>query len=180
MMNNDNNNNFNQIGMNMPIVVNKMDIINHLMKLNVMMQNQIEQNNILIQKLMNEPTLNQNFNNFIQNNNPGFPLNNFHQNINQEFSLNNQEEDYFPNQKKERINITCITPKGNKNNLLVPVNTTINQLLLAFMKKMKLEEDLIDKKIYFLFNAQRLKKDDKRTLSELGMKSNCRIVVIDT
>ena len=76
---------------------------------------------------MNEPTLNQNFNNFIQNNNPGFPSNNFQQqNINPEFSLNNQDKDYFPNKIEKRINLTFEINSTIKYNLSVLVNTTIN------------------------------------------------------
>lgn len=47
-------NDFGQMGNNMNQNPNKMEIINHLTNQNMIMQQQIQQNNILIQKLMNE------------------------------------------------------------------------------------------------------------------------------
>ena len=177
MMNNGFMNNFNQMGMNMNIVVNKMDLINHLTNMNTMMQNQIEQNNFLILKLINEPVLNQNFSNFIPNNNQIFPLNNFQQNINP--PLNNQVEDYFPNHMEKRINIEFRRTTGKKHVLLVPVNATINELLLAFMKKVKLGDNLIGEKISFIYNGKSLKKGDNMKISQLGMGDCSKIIVVD-
>ena len=154
---------------NMNFGVNKMEIINHLISMNNTLQNQIEQNNLLIQKLMYEPIMprsNQNFNNFQQNNNPGFPL-------------NNQAEDYFPNRTGEKISIIIESNKGVKIILPTPKDATINELILAFMKEMKLDENLINQKIYFLYNAERLEKDDKRTVSELEMRQGSRITVFE-
>ena len=154
---------------NMNFGVNKMEIINHLISMNNTLQNQIEQNKLLIQKLMYEPIMprsNQNFNNFQQNNNPGFPL-------------NNQAEDYFPNRTGEKIDIIIETIKGVKIILPTPKDATINELILAFMKEMKLDENLINQKIYFLYNAERLEKDDKRTISELEMRQGSRIIVLE-
>ena len=154
---------------NMNFGVNKMEIINHLISMNNTLQNQIEQNNLLIQKLMYEPIMprsNQNFNNFQQNINPGFPL-------------NNQAEDYFPNRTGEKISIIIESNKGVKIILPTPKDATINELILAFMKEMKLDENLINQKIYFLYNAERLEKDDKRTVSELEMRHGSRITVLE-
>ncbi len=154
---------------NMNFGVNKMEIINHLISMNNTLQNQIEQNKLLIQKLMYEPIMprsNQNFNNFQQNNTPGFPL-------------NNQAEDYFPNRTGEKISIIIESNKGVKIILPTPKDATINELILAFMKKMKLDENLINQKIYFLYNAERLEKDDKRTVSELEMRQGSSITVFE-
>ena len=46
---------FGQMGINMNISPDKREIINHLTNQNILMQEQIQRNNILIQKLMNEP-----------------------------------------------------------------------------------------------------------------------------
>ena len=154
---------------NMNFGVNKMEIINHLISMNNTLQNQIEQNNLLIQKLMYEPNMprsNQNFNNFQQNNNPGFPL-------------NNQAEDYFPNRTGEIINIIMETIKGVKIILPTPKDATINELILAFMKKMKLDENLINQRVCFFYNARKLEKDDKRTVSELKMMNGSPITVLE-
>ena len=154
---------------NMNFGVNKMEIINHLISMNNTLQNQIEQNKLLIQKLMYEPIMprsNQNFNNFQQNNNPGFPL-------------NNQAEDYFPNRTGEKIDIIIETIKGVKIILPTPKDATINELILAFMKEMKLDENLINQKIYFLYNAERLEKDDKRTISVFELRQGSRIIVLE-
>ena len=52
---NPNMNYFGQMGTNMNISPDKREIINHLTNQNMLMQEQIQRNNILIQKLMNEP-----------------------------------------------------------------------------------------------------------------------------
>ena len=60
-------NNFGQMGNNMNLDLNKMEIINHLTNQNMIMQEQIQLNNILIQKLMDEsqPQHSQNIGEFI-------------------------------------------------------------------------------------------------------------------
>ncbi len=47
------------------------------------------------------------------------------------------------------------------------------------MKKMKLDENIINQKIYFLYNARRLEKDGKRTVSELEMMHGSLITVVE-
>ena len=56
---------FGQMGNNMNISPDKMEKINHLTNQNMIMQQQIQQNNILIQKLMSESQQNQNLQNVI-------------------------------------------------------------------------------------------------------------------
>ena len=180
MFNNMLNNNMNPMNNNIISNTSKMEIIMHLMNQNAFMQNQIEMNNQLIFKLFQE---NQNPNiDLFQNNNQNLQgINNF--NLQNNLNNNNSNEaniiDDFPEYFGERINISFESSAGLKVIMHPPENIKIAELLSKFMKKMKLNEDLIDKKIFFLFNGYRLKKNEERNLSELDIKNYSKIIFIE-
>ena len=120
----------------------------------------------------------------IQNNNLNFQGIN---NINLQNNLNNDDNsnksnstDDFQGYFGRRINILFYTHKGTKFQMTPPENIKISELLSKFMKKINLDENLIDDKIFFLFNGYRLNKNDVRNLSEIGISNLSTILVIDS
>ena len=75
--------------------------------------------------------------------------------------------------------IIFIASTGLKIRMDVPRNIKVSELLSRFMNKIKLDENLIGEKIYFLFDAKEIKKNDKRNISELGIMNNSCITIID-
>ena len=159
--------NMNNMIQNMNIDPNQMEIINHLMNQNKFMQNQIEMNNMLIQKIIQ--------NNLLKNNNNNFQ--GIKHNIFQNNNLNNPN-DFFPGYVGKRTNVSFETGAGKKN-IAAPYNIPICQLLSTYLKNLGLSDDLIDKKIFFIWNGRRLNKDNIKTLLELGFQPIERIVVIE-
>ena len=113
----------------------------------------IEANNILIGKLRNDIN-------------------------NQNNSSENNFED-FPESAGERIEIIFHVSSGSKICMFPPKNITISKLLSAFMKKVNLNDNLIDTKMKFLYNGGLLKKDDNKTLLEHRLKNHSIITVFD-
>ena len=122
------------------------EIINHLREQNLYMQNQIEINNRLIEKLM--------------------------QNI-------SKKDDLFPGNTGPRIDIIFTASSGLRLIIATPLNIRICDLLSAYVKKLNLSENLIDKELIFLFNGGQLKKDEQKTVSEFGFKNHDWITVLD-
>ena len=184
MNNNMFNNNINPMNNNNMISnPTKMEIITHLMNQNAYMQNQIEMNNQLIFKLLQDNFQIPNFNNLFPNNNLNLQgINNF--NMQNNLNINNSNEpnttDDFPGYFGKRINISFSSSTGLKIIMRPPENIKISELLSKFMKRLKLDENLIDDKILFLFLGYRLKKNDQRNLSELGLKELSTIIVLDS
>ena len=139
MMNNQMMNNLDTASLNI-------EIINHLREQNLYMQNQIEINNRLIEKLM--------------------------QNI-------SKKDDLFPGNTGPRIDIIFTASSGLRLIIATPLNIRICDLLSAYVKKLNLSENLIGKELIFLFNAERLKKDEQKTVSEFGFKNHSTITVLD-
>ena len=182
ILNNMLNNHINPMNNNMISIPSKMEIIMHLMNQNTFMQNQIEMNNQLIFKLFQDNYPIPNINNLSQNNNPNFQnINNFNMqnNLNNNNSNESNNTEDFPGYFGRRLAISFNTTIGTKIPMNPPENIKISELLSKFMKKMKLNENLIDDKIYFLFNGFRLKKDDQRKISELGISNTSKIIVLD-
>ena len=140
MMNNQMMNNLDTASLNI-------EIINHLREQNLYMQNQIEINNRLIEKLMQ--------------------------------NISKKKDDLFPGNTGPRIDIIFTAPNGLRLIIATPLNIRICDLLSAYVKKLNLSENLIDKELIFVFNAVRLKKDEQKTVSEFDFKNHCSIIVWD-
>ena len=87
--------------------------------------------------------------------------------------------DINPKYQGVKINIFFQNSIGTKVNVLSPSNITVKDLLLNYVKKIGLGENVIDSAIYFLFSGSRLKKDDESKIYELGMMNGAIIIVID-
>ena len=87
--------------------------------------------------------------------------------------------DINPKYQGVKINIFFQNSSGTKVNVLSPSDITVKDLLLNYVKKIGLGENVIDSVIYFLFSGAKLKKDDERKIYELGMMNGAIIIVID-
>ena len=166
-------NNMNQnqmINNNIDINPHKEDIINHLINQNQILYNQIEMNNKLIQKL-NQNSQNLNINNSLENNNPYFHV------------LPKKENniyDIFPLYNGKKIHLSFSTQTGGKTLLIAPENIKIFDLFSEFMKIMKLDNNLIGDRIFFLYNGYKInQKDYEKTLLEFGLRNLSTIIVLD-
>jgi hypothetical protein len=87
--------------------------------------------------------------------------------------------DISPNYQGAKINIFFQNSSGTKVNVLSPSDITVKDLLLNYVLKIGLGENVIDSAIYFLFSGAKLKKNDKRKIYELGILNGTIIIVID-
>ena len=173
------NNNMNPMINNMNSNPFKMEIIMHLMNQNAYMQNQIEMNNQLIFKLFQDCFQIQNFNNVFQNNNQILNWQNFcnmQNNLNNNNLINNKND--FVEDSERTISICFEISTGYRIVIHTPKNIKISWIIIKFMEKANLNTNLIDEKIFFIFNGSLIKKNDKRNLSELGISSAVKITVV--
>ena len=78
------------------------------------------------------------------------------------------------------MHISFSTATGGKTVLIVPENIKIIDLFSEFMKIMKLDNNLISDKIFFLYNGYKInQKDYEKTLLEFGLRNLSTIVVYD-
>ena len=127
------------------------------------MENLIAFNNNMINMMMNNPSPFQNHNNLINKNNQ-IPKVIPRKEIKEERTW-----DYFPGNKNKRINIIFELPNGAKSNIPTPVNIKIKDLLLAFCKKLNIDKNFLNYKIYFLFNGERIDINEQKNLEEYGL-----------
>ena len=125
------------------------EMVKHLQEQNKNMEDLIEKNNIMIEKLM--------------------PYS----------SKKNIEIDLFQDYLGVKINIRFDASSGLQRVLLVPKDIKISELLSAYMKSIKLNDILIDKEIIFLFNGSILRNDTEKNISEVGIKKFSVVTVVD-
>ena len=105
-------------------------------------------------------------------------LNNNNNNNN---SLNNTTKyDQFPGNTNPRIVLMFISGTGLKVAMNVPINISVHDLFVAFIHRMNLDESVLGKYIYFLYNGNKLKIDEQKTVLEFGFKESETILVLDT
>ena len=95
-------------------------------------------------------------------------------------NLNYNNNDPFPGNTSLRIVIVFITGTGMKIPINAPINVSLHDLFIAFIHKVNLDESVLRKYIYFLFNGGRLKINEQKTISNFGFKTGDFIIVIDT
>ena len=95
-------------------------------------------------------------------------------------NLNYNNNDPFPGNTSLRIVIVFITGTGMKIPINAPINVSLHDLFIAFIHKVNLDESVLGKYIYFLFNGGRLKINEQKTISNFGFKTGDFIIVIDT
>lgn len=69
---------------------------------------------------------------------------------------------------------------GLKVNILIGLNNTFKDAATIFCKKINIIPSLIGEKIHLMFNGCVLKMKDKKTLEQIGIIGNSKILIIDT
>ena len=65
--------------------------------------------------------------------------------------------------------------------MTVPINAKIGEILLEYISLVGLGPGVLEKDIYFLFNGNKIKKQDRnKTVQELGVTTLSHIIVVDT
>ena len=143
------------------------NFIKNIVNQNIQISNQISYNNNIINSTINNPLLFQNKNNTIGQ-------------INQIHGIlprNKGEVDYFPGNKNERINILFERPDGFRINIVVPIDIKIKDLILAYAKKMGVNQNLLGKTISFLFNGKQININEEKDLISFGLVDQAKIIV---
>ena len=176
-----NNNNFdiNQYNLilNMMLMLNPSLNMDNQMNFMNMMNNFISANSYFFQKNNNNQNNTSNIN-IIQQNNDAvkaskkggmLPRN----------SNDNENYDSFPGNNNKRINIAFLTGTGAKFYINTPVDTTIENLLIAFIKRVNLDKSVIGKMIYFLINGKRIPVNSQQNIVNFGLLDSSIILVVD-
>ena len=102
------------------------------------------------------------------------------------FSQIKQSNDFIPINNKndydsDIINVCFEISSGQKFNEHATKRMNIRDLLIQFITRLGFKKDIIRKDICFLFNGLSIdKKQYKKTLKEMGIENNSKILVIDT
>ena len=90
------------------------------------------------------------------------------------------ENNPFPEERSTKIaNILLVCPSGHKVNVRMPLHKKVCDLFNIFVKKIGINEAVLDKQIYFFYEAGHLDHNDQRLISEVFKKEHCTITVID-
>ena len=87
--------------------------------------------------------------------------------------------DIFPEIQENKMNVFFQTPEGNKINVLVPATAKMKDVLVKFVSKIGLSENDIDNTIIFIYSARKIKKNEKKTLIEMGILNGAIIITMD-
>ena len=171
-----------QFMFNMMLMLNPNLNVNNQINLNNMMMNFMNANPYLYQMYNN----NNNINNNINNNNNMISLNtksNDIQNASKNGGIlrNISESSYDPfiGNTNKRIPILFRTGVGIKIMMNVPINVTVHDLLIAFIHKVNLDESVLGKMIYFLYNGNKIKLDEKKNIIDYGFVESSNVLVVD-
>ena len=93
---------------------------------------------------------------------------------------NNTINKLFPGNNNNRIVIMFISGTGMKTPINVPIDVSVHDLFVAFIRKMNLDPSVLGKFIYFLYNGLRIPIDENSTVINYGLKNADVLVVIDT
>ena len=172
-----------QFMFNMMLMLNPNLNVNNQINLNNMMMNFMNANPYLYQMYNNNNNINNNINN---NNNNMISLNtksNDIQNASKNGGIlrNISESSYDPfiGNTNKRIPILFRTGVGIKIMMNVPIDVTVHDLLIAFIHKVNLDESVLGKMIYFLFNGNKIKLDEKKNIIDYGFVESSNVLVVD-
>jgi len=178
-----------QLMLNFMLMMNPNINVNNQNNVNNMMANFMANNPFVYQLFMNQQNNNMNFN----NNNSSNKLKVLKETSEKiknaskkggilprvgNSNINNNDP-FFGNPNK-RIFIMFISGTGMKVPINAPINISLHDLFVAFIHKVNLDESVLGKYIYFLFNGGKLKIDEQQSISSLGFKDADLIIVIDT
>jgi hypothetical protein len=84
---------------------------------------------------------------------------------------------YDNSYNKNTTNIMFEAASGHKVSVLCSPSIKMKDLLIKYVQKIGVSENVIDNAIYFLFNGSKIKNDENRTLEEMGIY-NCSIILV--
>lgn len=106
-------------------------------------------------------------------------FNYFNPKLNFNNSINNNSYEYensFNLNDNSKLNIIFKNSSGISFQFLVDKNMTVCELLKLFVKNVNLEEDVIDKEIFFIFNAQKIGLNNSEKIEKFFC--NDRIIIV--
>jgi len=163
---------FNNINFNLNIINNNLNnIINCLNNINSLLLMKIDYYSITINSIKNFIKQNIQIENQIYLNN-----NTIKSMINKKLEY----VDYFPGNNNRRINIGFDKPNSLCINIIVPINIKVKDLLLTYANKMEINQNLLGKDIYFLYNGYKLNINEDKDLPSFGLKDGDKIIVVDS
>ena len=92
---------------------------------------------------------------------------------------NNSTFDVSPFDQNYKVNIAFTTQKGQKINVICPVNMRMNDLFVKYITRLGLGPNVLGDSIFFLYNGSNIKINEQRTASELGLIDGSNIIVLD-
>jgi len=180
-MNMMNNNNFDisqyYLALNMMLLLNPSLNMNNQMNFMKMMINFMSSNPYFFQKNNNSQNNTTNIN-IIQQNDEAIKASK-KGGILPRKNDNKDNYDSFPGNNNERVNIIFITGTGAKFQIHTPIDTTVENLLIAFIRRVNLDKSVIGKMIYFLINGQRIPVKSQQNIIQYGLNDSSIIIVAD-
>lgn len=92
---------------------------------------------------------------------------------------NNTTFDLSPFDPNYKVNIAFTTQKGQKVNIICPVNMRLEDLFIKYITRLGLGPNVLGNSIFFLFNGSKININDKRTVSDIGLIHGSNIIVLD-
>lgn len=84
-----------------------------------------------------------------------------------------------PFDQSEKTNITFTTQKGQRMNIVCPINMKIKDLFVQYAIRLGLGPNVLGDSLFFLFNGAKISKNDNRTVFQLGLSAGSNIIVLD-
>ena len=104
--------------------------------------------------------------------------NNFNNNI-RSLLKQNLSFNFDDSYNKKTINVMFEASSGHKVSVSCSPSIKMKDLLKKYVEKIGISENVIDNAIYFLFNSFKIKKDENKTIEEMGIFDCAIILVID-
>ena len=99
------------------------------------------------------------------------------------FSQVKQNAESIPlknNNNSDIVNVCFEITSGQKFNEQASKSMKIKDLFIRFITRLGFNQSIIEKDIYFLFNGTNVNINQNKTLRELGIENNSKIIVLDT
>ena len=100
-------------------------------------------------------------------------------------NMSSINQDSFPFHTGPRLNLLFETGPGLKINITAPYNVSVEELLLAFIKKVGVSNTLLGTKLFFIVNGKTIPINEKRSVIDFfkncmyGTSNQIKIIVID-
>ena len=141
-------------------------------------------NPILFQLYQN---MNQNMNQYLNQNNNNSNKMKFikvspseaQQSLNKKNIQNMNFDASSPFDSSPKTNIVFNTQKGHTTNIIAPYHMKVKDLLLAYVQKLGLGPAVMGDSLFFLFNGNKLKLNEEKTIYDIGLHNGGHIVVLD-